>query len=561
MSYNLTIITAGIWVSTMRRDDTKAPTTSVDQSTLIDQFEKYAEIERRRGYLSPNEKGEIERDEKLQLNIRGLCHGCSVVYGYMAATGKLDWWQKVIEEICKWDGKEESLNQVIHIDGSEISQTLDLLLKRAMNYVIYNQGLHVTEGEIYLARELPTINSPFISAPRDNNTTSEIKKTAVIAGYFVTSDLQKLLDKNIFNTEAVFICSSGTHACSIRHKNGTWYFYDPNSKTGEVSFTEQSKIIKYIFSRLGHSLHFIGFTWNELAQVALQQLEKNYYSLFANNLKKESQLIRGNGYSFLCNAMELSKPYSPPIIFFSKNHLTWLGVRHNTWAESTIKDFFNQNPEIVDLKLLSRCSKETIRDTLNEIKGNEEFYADIELDQRVVFQCQPLPRPEESVLSRLLTVYPDCLDIFIEISKKNIMCRHHFYSALIADFGSDNSALEKIIRDYPDKLEDLALFIDKDLKSGFTGLIILYRNGRQAETELSLSHFFKKQHAHKAKKLGIVDKLLDMLAKPEMSHEPFTQEEKMTLKNGRLGKIINHPAFKEVVEPLLSDNAAHPSPK
>lgn len=220
--------------------------------------------------------------ERKTLTRKGLCQGFSVTHSYMAACGPLalQWWQSVLIAISKWDGSEAALQNKIELPSTTIptchvTKTLDVLMNQASNYVLYNQGFGDKDG--MPERSLVDFLNPgsaFISEK------GRITEQAVIAGTMNHAILSDMLTPDIFSQEALFLISSNTHSCSIRHTDKCWFFYNPYVQ-GERCFENKDDLINEIHKVMGKLLDIHIATWN--SEVSFLAFKNRYEKLLKSN--------------------------------------------------------------------------------------------------------------------------------------------------------------------------------------------------------------------------------------------------------------------------------------
>ena len=122
----------------MRHDHRNSPNTvalhDINQTHLIQQIIRFMQL-----YAS--QTGGISINEREQL-IRGCCHGFSLVYSYMFAIGKLDWWLDCLQVLSTWTGSNDELNQAIKYEGEEsVFYAFELLGELAMGELMQDEGV------------------------------------------------------------------------------------------------------------------------------------------------------------------------------------------------------------------------------------------------------------------------------------------------------------------------------------------------------------------------------------------------------------------------------------
>lgn len=269
-----------------------------NQGVLIDQFIAYMEWDR---------GNKFSDEEKKQLH-EGLCHGFSVVHSYMAATQKLIWWNALLEEIKKWDSDDTaSLKKEITLpdeqqDKKPQEKTLDYHFKRAVNYVLFYQGVNnqemitTREGAGYvftLSHIYPANHNQYTTLAENGfgfDQQNPIKFDIKVGGAFTKDQLKKLLQPEIFslpNTIFLFHHSHSDlntgHACTIRYCDSHWHYYDPNDLAGEKKFSDIDSLCEVLIQKTYGALFEIEIaSFDPTAKEKCKPLTDAYDQLISN---------------------------------------------------------------------------------------------------------------------------------------------------------------------------------------------------------------------------------------------------------------------------------------
>ncbi|OGO90275.1 MAG: hypothetical protein A3F41_07350 [Coxiella sp. RIFCSPHIGHO2_12_FULL_44_14] len=299
---------------------------------------------------------------------RGLCHGFSIVYGYMAATDNLPWWAALLTELIEWDGTEEKLNEIISLPGArednppEFPTTRRNLFLRALDYLYFHQASESLEG--YLQQQTLLQKDGVFESEQ-----GKIVHHFVAAGSFSFNDIEELLDEKIFSKEVICLIYMDTHACAFRYAEDRWFFYDPN-KGKEEEYSRKSNMANRIWATAKRyngnefgpsnrsSLSIDIATWKQ--DIDFSPLSEVYTNLID---KKPIDLVGGTGL----HMMACYAPAQLPNLFTLAENDTYFGKKFA--ASLAAKD----KNEKTGLEMILRYAPDQLDALFRLASKNEKF--------------------------------------------------------------------------------------------------------------------------------------------------------------------------------------------
>lgn len=260
----------------------------ISQNWITDKLIKYLRLQKR----------DYTFIEKIE-HSGGLCFGFSLCYSSMDAIGKLDWWMGLLSAIALWDGEKETLQTSTPIEGNIKVLTLEQIFDRFINDIVSNhfQLEGISDNDIYnlftrnayekFNAKLAALKPNSFFEISDSRETHKIQDSLFIAKrpYTETGFASLITQEKIEGNLCIIIGNrpetGGGHACALRFKKGTWYFYDPYVDEGEKEFDNKNDLAKHIFKSLTNEI-----------QIQLASFKKNAFAndeekteIFCQNLK------------------------------------------------------------------------------------------------------------------------------------------------------------------------------------------------------------------------------------------------------------------------------------
>ena len=276
----------------MRHDHRNSPNTvalhDINQTHLIQQIIRFMQMD-------ASQTGGISINEREQL-IRGCCHGFSLVYSYMFAIGKLDWWLDCLQVLSTWTGSNDELNQVVHLSGAnnKNGETQRQIITRIIHYVRFHQVTSSMIPEFNHMKQVKlTDQRTELGAIRFESDSHQNTLQQLASGYFTRKDLTDLLQEQLFNIPCMLLASvhqnlkSSAHSVSIMFDRSTnqWMLYDSNAHQGAIAFNHKSKLCDHLISNYTANiqLQYIALDNNAIAHSQQQQFAKTYQQICRNN--------------------------------------------------------------------------------------------------------------------------------------------------------------------------------------------------------------------------------------------------------------------------------------
>lgn len=151
-------------------------------------------------------------EEFIQQVISGYCNGISSLW-LLAQTGSYKKFQEIIELILQWDGPA----------GKEIKE-----IEQFINDIEWLQNLQTYT----IARQNDLRTAMAIITDNDKKTIS--REYYLIAVLNLGQIKQLLATENLIQEDKMIMLKTHDHATAIYKKNGKYYYFDPNSTTGQI---------------------------------------------------------------------------------------------------------------------------------------------------------------------------------------------------------------------------------------------------------------------------------------------------------------------------------------
>ncbi len=284
----------------MRKNSRHSPHTVVqpnlNQSHLINQIIAFIELD-----SNPNNPLKPTQRHTLQA---GCCHGLSLVFSYMCAIEKSQWWLECLETLSSWNGKDPELQYKKHLSQSESSngESVYHIITRIIHYVLFHQVTSSGIPEFNQTRQVQLTN-PNSQSIQFESQTHQLEQQSVASGYFSENDLDQLLLESAFNVPSIMTASihakgnpcAHTIALHYIQGNNTWALYDPNSPDGALNFTKKSDLIHHMIHRYTANirLEYLSLEPSPEAHTAQHHFKTAYHQICYNN---PLTLIQSYGY-------------------------------------------------------------------------------------------------------------------------------------------------------------------------------------------------------------------------------------------------------------------------
>lgn len=224
------------------------------QDKLIDQFEKYMRVMRENDH-SPSKRSDEEFEAYIDDMKVGVCHGLSVVYGYMAAQGYIDTWKTILGKILNFSFSDSALIALSPIQKSNLKDgnhqpeyyRYEELFEKVISYALYNQALALNEGEKFSQSDLLLPRAKYffsekgairsrISLPIKFSANAEKPKE-------ILEQVAKLTP-----SETIILVHTTGHTCTLffDHTDASWHFYDPNSQSLDACFYSSDALVTFL---------------------------------------------------------------------------------------------------------------------------------------------------------------------------------------------------------------------------------------------------------------------------------------------------------------------------
>lgn len=251
------------------------------------------------------------RQLAIALKSHGFCFGFSLCDAAMEQAGKLAWWESALKKIADWDGSEEQLKNTFKLDGAEKSESLNSIINRVLNYIVYHYVASTQEGGI----EIKNLSQPTLLDPDKNffelqvKTESGWKSKKVIdrncaAGNFSDEQLANLFNPEWISGNMCFL-HSPNHLIRINYDSSKkqWLVYDPNYGVNNMhhvfnNVQDVIKEVKSIFhgqSTMAIDLIKLGFPKEEKNQMDVRFSQK-YNAMIDSH---PADLLKKNGMAVM----------------------------------------------------------------------------------------------------------------------------------------------------------------------------------------------------------------------------------------------------------------------
>ncbi|CAL7960712.1 hypothetical protein GAMM_170059 [Gammaproteobacteria bacterium] len=179
----------------------------------------------------------------------GYCAGLSSLWAYSKwlQTQKkdtdlprddYDWFKSTIDSIANWD--EETYSNMT----PEMKQNLDRFISLIELFQLPFSYLPIA-GQLQLDKTLEDVKQ---KAGEESSETRHPTKEYSIASVFTLDQLNNLLQiPDIIQEGKMILVASPNHATAIFKQGGNYFYFDPNSETGEVKCANTKKLAELVF--------------------------------------------------------------------------------------------------------------------------------------------------------------------------------------------------------------------------------------------------------------------------------------------------------------------------
>ncbi|MBV53567.1 MAG: hypothetical protein CL816_05835 [Coxiellaceae bacterium] len=450
--------------------------------------------------LESSSCGEIASPVKEKIS-RGCCYGYALVFAYMHAVGKAQWWQESLEALSSWDGSSHSLEEIITPSDSDSPQgeTRYSLITRIIHYVLFHQvGAASIPGFSRMPQTDLTKPSNTPSDVRFSSDQYTIAEQNIASGYFSADDLDQLLQHDFFSSPSMLIASihkphhDNGHSLAIVYDKTLqlWILYDSNMHEGSMTFRSKNDLIIQLLGNYTPNiqLQLISLDHSYTAQKNQTLFQKTYEKIYKT---KPLTLVKSHGYvahgsqSTVLKIQEniidaLSSSRSGQVIDMSKKLLTVTEV-----GDTELTNAMCMNKQFYDVMLtaakdLSSARYVILQSLFKKNLAGNTGYKRLSMSYSPEKACTLLSRCltcsthlSEPTLIRLfeqifngrliddwresahLLTHPELLSFFMRMSEHSPSIADSFKALLLNKNHQGTTGLELIVSQYPQQFEKL----------------------------------------------------------------------------------------------------------
>lgn len=212
----------------------------IDQVTLQEKFSSYLKVEKR-----PN----IEQI----LSSGGMCNGLSFLHLFYATQGKEDFFYNILEDLCSWDGKEESLNdkpQQLPEYASRrelFEQFLNDISVFQCSSGIINELKNQPKSEFYFMNQNSRKQQYDLVKNKESNITDVSYTNSLYYDYVDLAYLTQILQLLCLEPNSSLLIHGSAHAISVQiNKDGSYSYYDPNLNFRPIKLNSAKELAECI---------------------------------------------------------------------------------------------------------------------------------------------------------------------------------------------------------------------------------------------------------------------------------------------------------------------------